>query len=127
LRELDAIDQGDGVREQLAARVATASVQDVSVEDVLEGAGPADDGRLDPERVAANVAQRPDAQAVERWMRGFLHEHASYALFLAQPHLQRAEQAAHRAAGSGGVSDAVASLLQAIAPPGDAPTRDGGA
>jgi hypothetical protein len=119
LRELDAIDQGDGVREQLAARVAAASLRDV-----LAGAGPADDGRLDPERVAANVAQRRDAPALEAQIRAWLHEHASYALFLAQPHLQRAEQAAHRSAGSGGVSDSVASMLQAIAPPpAEAPTQ----
>lgn len=113
LRELDAIDQGDGVREQLAARAATAPLQDV-----LTGAGPADDGRLDPERVAANVARRPDAQAVEGRIGSWLHEHASYALFLAQPHLQRADGAAERSAqDGGGVSNTVAGKLQSIAPP----------
>lgn len=89
LRELDAIDQGDSVREQLAERA-----KGVPLGQVLEGAGPADDGRLDADRVAANVAGRLDAQALEEVLGNWLHEHASYALFLARPHLKRAQEAA---------------------------------
>lgn len=105
LRELDAIDQGDSVRDQLAERV-----KGVPLGQLLEGAGPADDGRLDADRVAANVAGRPDAQAVEEGLGNWLHEHASYALFLARPHLKRAQEAAK--------------LLEPLAPHADrAPNR----
>jgi hypothetical protein len=89
LRELDAIDQGDSVREQLAERAKSRALGQV-----LDGAGPADDGRLDADRVAANVAGRPDAQTVEEVLGTWLHDHASYALFLARPHLKRAQEAA---------------------------------
>lgn len=106
LRELDAIDHGDSVREQLAQRAAG-----VPLGQVLEGAGPADDGRLDAERVAANVAGRPDAQALEEVLGNWLHEHASYALFLARPHLKRAQDAAK--------------LLEPIAPRADGAPRRG--
>lgn len=106
LRELDAIDQGDAVRDQLAERTKT-----VPLGQVLEGAGPADDGRLDGERVAANVASRPDAQAVEEVLGNWLHEHASYALFLARPHLKRAQEAAR--------------LLEPIAPQGKGAANQG--
>jgi hypothetical protein len=78
---------------------------------LLEGAGPADDGRLDVERVAANVASRSDAQAVEEVLGNWLHEHASYAVFLARPHLKRAQEAAK--------------LLEPIAPPGDGAPKQG--
>lgn len=106
LRELDAIDQGDAAREQLAERV-----KGVPLGQVLDGAGPADDGRLDAERVAANVAGRPDAHAVEEVLGNWLHEHASYALFLARPHLKRAQEAAK--------------LLEPIAPQAQGATKKG--
>jgi Domain of unknown function (DUF4388) len=106
LRELDAIDQGDVVREELAERA-----KDVPLGKLLDGAGPADDGRLDAERVAANVASRPDAQAVEEVLGNWLHEHASYAVFLARPHLKRAQEAAK--------------LLEPIAPAADGAPKQG--
>jgi Domain of unknown function (DUF4388) len=106
LRELDAIDQGDVVREELAERA-----KDVPLGKLLEGAGPADDGRLDAARVVANLASRPDAQAVEEVLGNWLHEHASYAVFLARPHLKRAQEAAK--------------LLEPIAPPADGTPRQG--
>ena len=106
LRELDAIDKGDAVREQLAERA-----KGVPLGQVLEGAGPADDGRLDAERVAANVASRPDAHAVEEVLGNWLHEHASYALFLARPHLKRAQEAAK--------------MLEPIAPRADGARKQG--
>lgn len=106
LRELDAIDKGDAVREQLVERV-----KGVPLGQVLDGAGPADDGRLDADRVAANVAGRPDAHAVEEVLGLWLHEHASYALFLARPHLKRAQEAAR--------------MLEPIAPRGAGAPKQG--
>jgi hypothetical protein len=112
LRELDAIDEGDVVREQLASRLTTTPLAEW-----LAGAGPTDDGRFDADRVAATVASRPDARAIEEALGGWLHEHASYALFLARPHLQRALDASRR----GGpppqrVSQTVSGILEPIAP-----------
>jgi len=118
LRELDAIDQGDVVREQLAAWVTTSSLGRI-----LEGAGPSDDGALDATRVAANIAKRPDATAVEEALGGWLHEHASYALFLARPHLRRAHDRAKD--GTPPVSQLVSGMLEAIAPHPPEPGKAG--
>jgi hypothetical protein len=104
LRELDAIDHGDAVREQLAQRAAG-----LPLGKVLEGAGPADDGRFDVDRVATNVAGRPDARALEEVLGNWLHEHASYALFLTRPHLKRSLESAK--------------LLEPIAPRADRATK----
>jgi len=82
LRELDAIDEGDDVRGQLQAFV----VGQPTWASLLLGAGPADDGTLDANRVEKNASKmtKPDAA-----LRTLLFEYASYALFLARPHLQR--------------------------------------
>ena len=109
LRELDAIDQGDVVREQLAAWVTTSSLGPL-----LEGAGPSDDGALDAGRVEENIAKRADGAAVEEALGGWLHEHASYALFLARPHLRRAHDRAKDSLPP--VSQVVSGMLEAIAP-----------
>jgi hypothetical protein len=115
LRELDAIDEGDGVRLQLASRVASMA----QLGRALSGAGPADDGTFEGARVAENIAQLPPAEAAEVTEESlglWLHEHASYALFLARPHLRRAQA---RAAGSPArhpVSQVVSGMLERIAP-----------
>jgi hypothetical protein len=111
LRELDAIDQGDVVRQQLAARATTSSLGPV-----LQGAGPSDDGGLDATRVAENISQRRDAWAVEEALGGWLHEHASYALFLARPHLRRAHQRAGDGTPASRVSQLVSGMLEPLAP-----------
>lgn len=82
LRELDALDEGDEVRGSLAAFVASHP----SWLALLDGAGPADDGTLDAARVERNLG---GAEGGERTLRALLHEYASYALFLARPHLRR--------------------------------------
>lgn len=82
LRELDALDQGDEVRGQLQGFVASKPAW-VSL---LSGAGPADDGTLDAARVERNLGGASDG---EQTLRTLLFEYASYALFLARPHLHR--------------------------------------
>jgi hypothetical protein len=112
LRELDAVDEGDAVRLQLASR-ATSTPRAAQV---FVGADPSDDWTFDAVRVAENVARLPDADAVEDALGRWLHEHASYALFLARPHLLRAQA---RASGDGSaprVSQVVGSMLEPIAP-----------
>jgi hypothetical protein len=111
LRELDAIDQGDAVRQQLAARATTTSLGPI-----LQGAGPSDDGGLDAVRVAENIAQRRDAWAVEEALGPWLYEHASYALFLARPHLRRAHERASEGTPASRVSQLVSGMLEPLAP-----------
>jgi len=112
LIELDAIDQGDALREHVARRLGATPLSQVT-----QGAGPADDGRFDADRVAANVAGRPDAPAVEEALRGWLHDLASYALFVAQPHLQRA-QARAKGTPAERVSLTLSGMLEPLAPAG---------
>jgi len=121
LRELDAIDQGDGVRAQLARRVASTP----HLAQVLDGAGPADDGTFDEARVAANVTRAPDARGTEDGLGRWLHEHASYALFLARPHLTRAQARTAEGTPPSPVSQLVTGMLAPIAPP-DGPATEGG-
>ena len=115
LRELDAIDEGDGVRLQLASRVASSA----ALTRVLSGAGPSDDGRFDVARVVQNLDSLPAAargaspeESLGRW----LHEHASYALFLARPHLRRAQERVAGAEPRHPVSQVVSGMLEPIAP-----------
>jgi hypothetical protein len=112
VRELDAIDEGDAVRVQLASRLTTTPY----LARVLTGAGPADDGTFDGARVSENVAHRQDAKRVEELLGAWLHEHASYALFLARPHLQRAHEPPRDGAPPKRVSQAVSGMLEPIAP-----------
>jgi hypothetical protein len=89
VRELDAMDQGDAVREQLAAYATEPRVH----AQLFSGAGPADDGTFDAQRVVGNLSKWENpADAGER-LPAWLHEYASHALSLAQPLVRRREQA----------------------------------
>jgi hypothetical protein len=118
LRELDAIDEGDAVRMQLASRVASSA----PLTRVLSGAGPSDDGTFEAARVTKNVAklQGSERAEIEESLGRILHEHASYALFLARPHLRRAQARASEDATRSPISLVVSGMLEPIAP------RDGG-
>jgi hypothetical protein len=110
LRELDAMDEGDPVREQLAKFAA-----DRSPAPLLAGAGPADDGTLDGARIALNIAAVDDPRAVETLSR-WLYEYASYALFLARPHLRRRHEGDQENSPQPRLSARVSALLDPIAP-----------
>jgi len=116
LRELDGLDEGDAVRRQLAAFAATREPYAALFDD----AGPADDGTLDAARVRANLAA-PDLAAIagaEAAVPRWLHEFASYALFLARPHLRRSQEGrtSPSAPRPRRFSERVASVLEPIAP-----------
>src|SRR5262249_2178403 len=81
LRELGAIDEGDAIREQLVAFASKGEVYST----LFVGAGPADDGTLDAERVGENVMRVGDVKDAEEKLAQWLYEYASYALFLARP------------------------------------------
>ena len=107
LRELDAMDEGDAVREQLAAFADQRS----PYRQLLAGIVPADDGSLDPAQVVANVGRMSHVAEPEDALGRWLYEYASYALFLARPQLLRARQ--ERA--ESGVSSDQARLSQRVA------------
>ena len=88
LRELDAMDEGDAVRAQLAKFMS----QSAGASLVAAIGGPADDGTLDPAKVATHLEKEGGGAAQNDKLTTWLHEFASYALFLARPHLRRLEQ-----------------------------------
>lgn len=119
LRELDAMDAGDAVREHLATFAANKR----SYGPLLAGAGPADDGTLDADRVAANVAKA--GKNAEQELVSCLHEYASYALFLARPHLRRNREPRGNAEAPR-LSARVSAILEPIAPETARKPRPGG-
>jgi hypothetical protein len=88
MRELDAMDVGDEVRAQLAQFASEGGIYDALFAD----AAPADDGSLDAERIEQNFARLSAPRDAEFLLAEWLHDYASYAMFLARPHLQRAEE-----------------------------------
>lgn len=116
LRELDAMDEGDAVREQLARFVAGRP----GYARFFGGAGPADDGTLDAKVVAANVlgasGRGEAAQHAEQELTISLHEYASYALFLARPHLRRRSEDRAGGAERTRLTQRVSAMLEPIAP-----------
>jgi hypothetical protein len=120
LRELDAMDEGDVVREQLVKYVAERDSSSL-----LAGAGPADDGTYDPAKVDANVAAAGGGASVLDRLAVVLHQCASYALFLARPHLRRMEEA--RTGRRPRLSQRITEMLAPIAPKvAEAPEGDAG-
>jgi hypothetical protein len=110
LCELDAMDEGDTVRAQLA----TFAEQGEVYATLFAGAGPADDGTLQASRVSENMVAALNASEADERLAAWLYEYASYALFLARPHLRRMEQA--REGGKARLSKRVTELLEPIAP-----------
>ncbi len=110
LRELDAMDVGDAVREHLATFAASKP----RLATLLAGAGPADDGTLAADRIAANVEKL--GGPAEHDLISYLYEYASYALFLARPHVRRSRDARGAAADGPRLSSRVSAILEPIAP-----------
>lgn len=110
LRELDAANEGRAVREQLEK-----FAKEQQNGHLVEGAGPKDDGTFDASVVLANVEREKDSLEAEERLTTLLYDYASYALFLARPHLQRKEDKDDEPR----VSSRVAAMLEAIAPLGD--------
>lgn len=105
LRELDARDEGDPVRAQLATFVSERA----ELRALVAGAGPADDGTLDGVVVARNAAALPPAEGAEDLLARALYDCISYALFLARPQLARSEQKVR-------LSTRVGALIEPLAP-----------
>jgi hypothetical protein len=82
------MDAGDEVRDQLAEYAAEGGIYDVLFVD----AGPSHDGSVDADKIEENYARLSAPADAAYLLAEWLHEYASYALFLARPHLQRAEE-----------------------------------
>lgn len=85
MRELDALDEGDTVRRELGRFARNHGLY----ASLFRSAFPADDGTLDPVSLSANASSM--SEQPDRLLADSLYEYASYALFLARPHLVRAE------------------------------------
>ena len=110
LRELDAANEGARVRAQLEK---FASEQENG--HLVKGAGPNHDGTFDAAVVLSNVGAEADPDEAEGHLSTLLYDYASYALFLARPHLHRKEERDDEPR----VSSRVAAMLEAIAPLGE--------
>jgi PEGA domain len=103
LRELDAMDEGDSVRSELARFADTGS-------DRPDFVGvPAEDGTVDAAAIAKRIGELGEPERATDQLASWLYDYASYALFLARPHLQlRGEAPGLR----------IAEMLQPLAPAG---------
>ncbi len=111
LRELDAMDEGDAVREQLVAFAVQRGMSSM-----FEGAGPADDGTLDGARIEENLTMPGWGDDANQRLADSLYEYASYALFLARPHLRRRNEGKSSRAPKSRLSVRVSELLEPISP-----------
>ncbi len=94
MRELDAIDDTDAVRLELGRFARNHGLYAALFRNAL----PADDGTLDPGRISSNISRMSAPDHADRMLADSLYEYASYALFLARPHLARAEGSAPKEA-----------------------------
>ncbi len=85
--ELDACARGDAVREQLANFAASGGVY----MSLFDGAGPRRDGTVDGARLADNVETLVGPEQADASLAQWLHEYATFALFLGEPHLRRSD------------------------------------
>jgi hypothetical protein len=112
LRELDAMDEGDPVREQLS----TFREQRPALAALFDAAGPADDGTLDGAIVQGRMPPAASPAEATQELAAALHEYASYALFLARPHLRRRDEGIASQERKARLSTRVTAMLDPIAP-----------
>ena len=84
LQQVDAVQKGGEVREQLASFATGAGVYDA----LFQKAGPAPDGTLDTERISENISVLVGPDQAEATLAQWLYEYVSFALFIAEPHLR---------------------------------------
>lgn len=95
--------RGQDIREQLSSFASGAGVYDV----LFQGAGPAEDGTVNADRISDNVAMLVGPAESEAMLSQWLYEYSSFGLFVAEPVLRQAE---------GGVTKKVADLIAPLAP-----------
>lgn len=108
LRELDAMDRGDDVRAELLSFAASSP----RYRALFDGAEPSEDGAVSAAKIAPNMATLGAGDPEENLGRA-LFELASYAMFVARPHVGRGENPRNSAR----LSQRIAALLEPLAPP----------
>ena len=84
MREVDAVDRGGEVREQLASFATGAGVYDA----LFQKAGPEEDGTIHADRVIENISRLVGPEQAESTLAQWLYEYASFAMFVAEPFLR---------------------------------------
>jgi hypothetical protein len=111
--EMDRVQHGDEVREQLASFATGAGIYD----QLLQGAGPAADGTVDIDRVVQNAAVLIGPEQGEAMLAQWLYEYVSFALFVAEPLLRQGDAPVSRATPEQrDLSRRVAELIAPLAP-----------
>jgi len=102
------------VREQLASFATASGVYDALFRD----AGPAEDGTLDPEKIAETVQVLVGPDNAESMLAQWLYEYASFAMFIAEPVLRSrvVDEGSGPTSEGAAVSRKVAELLAPLAP-----------
>ena len=111
LAELDACGTGDAVREQLASFAASGGVY----VPLFDGAGPERDATVDAERLSENATTMVGPDAADASLAQWLHEYASFALFLGEPHLRRSDAPPVSIGGTASPRRRMSELLAALA------------
>lgn len=111
--EMDRVQHGDEVREQLASFATGAGIYDA----LLQGAGPAADGTVEVERVVQNAQVLVGPEQDEVMLAQWLYEYVSFALFVAEPLLRQGDAPVSRASPEQReLSRRVAELIAPLAP-----------
>ncbi len=114
-RDLDSVDRGGEVREQLASFATGAGVYDA----LFRRAGPADDGTVVPEKIIENIGVLVGPEQAETTLAQWLYEYVSFAVFVAEPFLRTHDAHAETADGApsgSSLSRRVAELVRPLAP-----------
>ena len=93
------------------ASLASFASSGVVYAPIFRGAGPAEDGTIDVERVLANLEAMTDLEEPVQSLAEWLYEYASFAMFIAEPVLRAGAQS-----DASDVSGRVAALLAPLAP-----------
>jgi hypothetical protein len=110
LREVDAVQRGAELRQQLASFATGAGIYDA----LFMRAGPKPDGTLDEDRIIENVAMLVGPEQAEAMLAQWLYDYVSFAIFIAEPVLR--EAAGRGAAGAPGLAKNVADIIAPLAP-----------
>ncbi len=84
LTELDSFGRGGEERAQLAGFASSGGIYDA----LFQGAGPAEDGTLDAERLEANARRLVGDDQAEAMLKQWLHDYVAFALFVAETALR---------------------------------------
>lgn len=108
---LNETDRYKGASQDIRASLASFASSGVVYAPIFRGAGPAEDGTLDVERVLKNLEDMRDLEEPVQSLSEWLYEYASFAMFIAEPVLRAGAQS-----DASDVSSRVAALLAPLAP-----------